>query len=360
MLIGLFSPVFHAQAQELPGACWNISLGTQVSLPKSQCLGPVNEWRAGVSSGACWNISSGTQVPIVQSLCVGPVFEWRGANTAINTPATPPAPNTYYTPLAPLPGLENTVSLEGDNALGKYLNVILNLVIGIAAVLAMVMIVMGGIQYMTSELPHMKEGGKERITNAVFGLILALGSYLLLSTINPDLLKTDLSSLKDVTVEVKLEPETGVPTKTITLTKAGGGSTSLTACDDTQMENVSVFGTNVRVYKGVVSSLKKINTMWLAFPEAQRYKVNSISGYVCREVAGKQGYWSAHAFGLALDINPSTNPYNATLKTDMPSWFVQILKTDGWGWGGDWSNVKDPMHFSKYPPGERGDGVIDF
>jgi Type IV secretion system pilin len=64
----------------------------------------------------------------------------------------------------------------------------LKIAIGLAAVLSMVMIVAGGIEYMTSELISSKEEGKKRITNAVLGLIVALGAFLILNTINPDLI----------------------------------------------------------------------------------------------------------------------------------------------------------------------------
>jgi hypothetical protein len=70
--------------------------------------------------------------------------------------------------------------------------------------LAVVMIVIGGIEYMTTELISGKEAGKERILHAIFGLLLALGAWTLLNQINPDILKTDLSSLQNVTVNVAL------------------------------------------------------------------------------------------------------------------------------------------------------------
>ncbi len=66
----------------------------------------------------------------------------------------------------------------------------IKVLIGIAAVLAMIMIVAGGIQYMTSGLVSSKEAGKHRITNAIIGLLIALGAYIILFTINPNLLKT--------------------------------------------------------------------------------------------------------------------------------------------------------------------------
>lgn len=86
-----------------------------------------------------------------------------------------------------------------DNALSTYLNIIIKILIGIAAVLAVIMIVMGGIEYMTSDFVSSKEEGKKRITNAIIGLLIALGAYLILYTVNPNLLKTiDVSDEKEL------------------------------------------------------------------------------------------------------------------------------------------------------------------
>jgi hypothetical protein len=65
---------------------------------------------------------------------------------------------------------------------------------------------MGGIEYMTSELVSSKEAGKERIRDALFGLLLALGAWTLLYTINPDLLKSDVP-VPDVSGKVSLSQE---------------------------------------------------------------------------------------------------------------------------------------------------------
>jgi hypothetical protein len=63
-------------------------------------------------------------------------------------------------------------------------------------------------------------------------------------------------------------------------------------------------------------------------------------------------YLSFHAVGAAIDINPTANPYRAdnVLVTDIPEWFVQIWRDAGWCWGGDWQDIKDPMHFSWQGP----------
>ncbi|MCE9549256.1 pilin [Candidatus Nomurabacteria bacterium] len=115
--------------------------------------------------------------------------------------------NPNYILLAPLSDeLEKGFNPTSPTALSNYLNTMIKIVIGVSAVLAVVMIVIGGIEYMTSELIHSKEAGKDRITGALIGLLIALGAYALLYTINPDLLKSEFN-IKDVTVQVDVDEE---------------------------------------------------------------------------------------------------------------------------------------------------------
>lgn len=262
------------------------------------------------------------------------------------TPPTTETTSTTYTFLAPLPCERGTEGCneEGEletfdpatsaNAFGRYINLMIKLFIGICAVLAVVMIVMGGIEYMGSELISGKEAGKDRINGAVLGLLLALGAYTLLYTINPDLLDVSLSGVVDVNVEVELAEDNIQATATNP------------ACVVADMVSTTLFGKSVTVNKSVVGVIQSINTAWLAMPPATRYQVNSVGGYNCRAVTNKPGFWSAHAFGLAVDINPSTNPYGRTLVTDMPPEFRNLFTSRGWKWGGGWINIKDAMHFS--------------
>lgn len=93
-----------------------------------------------------------------------------------------------YQLLAPIP-LKGAGSPETKqtNASGDYLKGIFMLAIAIAGGLAVVMIIFGGIEYMTSETLPGKKDGRERITNAIWGLMLAIGAWLILNTINPKL-----------------------------------------------------------------------------------------------------------------------------------------------------------------------------
>ena len=71
-----------------------------------------------------------------------------------------------------------------------------NFLLGFVGIGALVMIVIEGIKYMTSGGDQSKIGdAKRRIWNAVWGLILALISYILLQTINPDLIKPGLKTI---------------------------------------------------------------------------------------------------------------------------------------------------------------------
>jgi cell wall-associated NlpC family hydrolase len=90
-----------------------------------------------------------------------------------------------YCLLAPLGGF----SRISDSQLADYFGMIFKILIGLAGVLAVIMIFYGGVQYMTTDAIGDKEEGKKRIWNAVIGLLIALGSYTILNTVNPDLLE---------------------------------------------------------------------------------------------------------------------------------------------------------------------------
>jgi hypothetical protein len=55
------------------------------------------------------------------------------------------------------------------------------------------MIVIGGFQYISTDAIQKKSEGKERIKNAVLGLVLVISAWLILATINPNLLNINLN-----------------------------------------------------------------------------------------------------------------------------------------------------------------------
>jgi hypothetical protein len=92
---------------------------------------------------------------------------------------------------------------------------------------------------------------------------------------------------------------------------------------------------------------------------------NNTAAYVCRNTRGTSTF-SAHADGIAIDVNPFMNPYhNGTLVLPelasayldrswhrpgmiLPGGVVRrAFAAVGWQWGGDFHSVTDYMHFSQ-------------
>ena len=91
---------------------------------------------------------------------------------------------------------------------------------------------------------------------------------------------------------------------------------------------------------------------------------NDTAAFVCRPVRG-QTRWSAHAYGLAVDVDPFQNPYHrgdlvlperASAYLDR-GWrrpgmirpgdaVTRAFAAIGWTWGGTWRSPSDLMHFS--------------
>lgn len=111
-----------------------------------------------------------------------------------------------YTPLTPIPGTtvgNCAVDSEGklidpDNCtvpVTSYISTMFMILIGLAGVLAVLMIVIGGVQYLSTDAISGKSEGKEKITNAILGLLLAIGCWVILNTINPGALSFNLDTV---------------------------------------------------------------------------------------------------------------------------------------------------------------------
>jgi hypothetical protein len=91
---------------------------------------------------------------------------------------------------------------------------------------------------------------------------------------------------------------------------------------------------------------------------------NDTAALVCRAARG-QTSWSAHAYGLAIDVNPFLNPYSKgdVVLPERASAYLDRTRTQpgiihpgdlvvrefariGWSWGGSWSSLKDYQHFT--------------
>lgn len=99
-----------------------------------------------------------------------------------------------FVPLVPdLPLVEKATNLP------SLLQAFFGISVGVAAVLAVIMITIGGFQYMTTDSVFAMSGARERIANAIIGLLIVLLCVLVLRTINPDLVNLD--PFRSLTIE---------------------------------------------------------------------------------------------------------------------------------------------------------------
>lgn len=124
-----------------------------------------------------------------------------------------------YKLLAPLPGVETSPD-SGESTATTYIRGLFQLMIMIAGVLAVVMIIYGGVEYMSTDAFTGKSAAKDRISNAIWGLLLAIGSWLILYTIDEDLVNFNLTIGTVEQFEPAEPPEGGDDTS---LPPEGGG-----------------------------------------------------------------------------------------------------------------------------------------
>ncbi len=118
------------------------------------------------------------------------------------------AAGTPYVMLEKIPG---TFS-GGTTNFETYFSGLYKLSMGLALVLAMFQLSRGGFEYLTTDAFAKKTDARETIKNALFGLVLILISFLLLKTINPDLINVQLKIPKTPVsppTSVSATPSTG-------------------------------------------------------------------------------------------------------------------------------------------------------
>jgi peptidoglycan hydrolase-like protein with peptidoglycan-binding domain len=110
-------------------------------------------------------------------------------------------------------------------------------------------------------------------------------------------------------------------------------------------------GARASVAKATVEAFRAIDGIMQSAGYAPR--AADTGGYNCRKITGGTAH-SLHAFGVAVDYNWNSNPFrtDGKLVTDMPPKMVAAIKAirtkNGaavFRWGGDFTRVKDAMHF---------------
>ena len=90
----------------------------------------------------------------------------------------------------PFEGSVDITAIEPETTgIAEYINKIYNSALGLGALAALIMITAGGIYYAVSGTINKKQEGKDIIQSAILGLVLLLGAFIVLRTINPQLVE---------------------------------------------------------------------------------------------------------------------------------------------------------------------------
>jgi len=192
-----------------------------------------------------------------------------GTGMVASGPPEPPAGgagagNFNYTLLERIPGQDSATG-----SLPSYVQAVLNATMMIIVLSAVFMISVGGFLYLTSAGNTSRSGqAKSIITDAVFGLVLALVAYLVLYIINPDLITLRLNSLSTSSLPSSASPTgTSIPTSGDVYTHADAVSalsakginvTSSGSCSDpTRKECTSLEGIPKSTIANVIALKEK-------------------------------------------------------------------------------------------------------
>lgn len=144
-------------------------------------------------------------------------------------------------------------------------------------------------------------------------------------------------------------------------------------CDFSGIEHLGQLVVHRRIAKPVRSAFEAlfdarfpIGSMMpvaaFGWSDDQSMAANNCVGFQFRKKTGlpNRPELSMHAYGLAIDINPLQNPYvrgeitlplGACFDPSRPgscgpdSLPVRLLKARGFDWGGEWTSLRDYMHF---------------
>ena len=233
--------------------------------------------------------------------------------------------------------------------IGEYINGIYKYGLNIAGILAALVLMGGGLLWLISGGDASKiTQAQNMIVGSITGLMILMSSYILLTQINPDLVKMksiSLGVINKIEAGNEVAEDATTPFFECLYEKYGGSEYEV----GQKLTDVTFLGRKYWVNKDMAIAL---NNAQLQINDSKiDYKSTEASGvaYTWRANVNKPTEQSLHSFGIALDINPSRNPNSITSKkpcqTDIPQGIIDILKNNGFRWGGDYKTVCDAMHF---------------
>ncbi len=218
------------------------------------------------------------------------------------------AVETSYAPLAPLPiGVGGAVPSE--YTMSSYLSGMIKLLIALGAATAILFAIIGGTQYVAAGIaPSAKQDAKNRIMNAFIGLTLMLVSYLLLNSINPNLVnfKLELAGVHPeptAVSEMKAWPDDSVIRSELTSANIGINKENCEDVNDTKC--TSVAGLPRQAIDGLL---------------ALKYACQSLfNNCMVQVTGGTEAGHQTHGIGIpVVDLSTANTTLNNFIETHAP------------------------------------------
>ncbi len=274
--------------------------------------------------------------------------------------ALPAAPKSNVPPLAiPIPNVSlSAIKVDSDSGyidvpwIAEYVTGAYKYAVGLATLLAMVIFMIGGFMYLTAGGDASRVSkAKTRITDAIVGLVLALGSYALLVVVNPNLTVLDTIRVKtvqrisfnDLTFDGKPMID-ALPTPAAAGGGGGkggpaacgpGGGTAVpaAACTRDFMRIDKIPGINLSAFKGgktslLINSALSQNLVELSQAVAERGSVMEISD-TTRTQEGQFGRYAEITAACGNRYAGVPAPSNSCCATGHASGRAMDMKIDG-------------------------------
>ncbi len=304
------------------------------------------------------NTTYGLRIVFSSTTGASATYEVKGVNTSKGyiIPETGKEAEDFlnknsYRLLAPIPGMTMLLDpelckLEQQKDPGQicdinaFLNFLLQLAIGAAAVILVVRIIISGYGYMLTDVPYIKVKLKGQFIEAMIGLVVALSSYLILNTVNPKLVSNNIN-IGVASFEIVDFPDAGDD-----------------SIDPDFKLGKATYSKDATISPGTVSAVKKLEQGW----EISRFIVFT-NNRMLIELKKGQDLDNTNL----IDISPGKNGYapegaakGGDNKTPIGTWkIIDIRYKPGVPqFNGNGSNMGAAFwHLSPTKSGERGIGM---
>lgn len=229
-----------------------------------------------------------------------------------------------YVPLAPLPFTTTGAVGSQTTDMGTYISGAIKLLIAIGGALSILIAVIGGVQYVASGIaPDAKNSAKNRIQNAVIGLLLIISSWLILSSISPDLVNFNLEL-----------PAIGAPTGALAgVTVTPGVAPTVWESDASERATLLAGGVGVKAPTCEYLSQRPCTSVWNLGSDAISglIQLKTACGVSCTIlVTGGVEYWMHGNRSTIIGANPTKHkPGNSVVDIRRPNPRLDTLVRNG-------------------------------